>query len=59
MLSVSGVNGIGAANGFDGSSVLLASGGMDDEGRKKGTRGMSLLSPPRGCTKNLWSGSSS
>ena len=26
MLLVSGVNGIGAANGFDGSSVLLASG---------------------------------
>ncbi len=55
---MSGVNGIGAANGVDGSSVLLASGGMDDEGRKKGTRGMSLLSPPRGCTKNLRSGSS-
>jgi len=58
MLSVSGVNGIGAVNGFDGSSVLLASGGMDDEGRKKGTRGVSLLSPSIGYTKNLRSGSS-
>ncbi len=52
-----GVSDIGAARGVDGSSVLLASGGMDDEGRKKGIRGMSLLFPSTGCTKNLMSGS--
>ena len=58
MLTVFGVSDIGAVRCVDVSSVLLASGGMDDEGRKKGTRGMSPLSPPRGCTKNLKSGSS-
>ncbi len=58
MLSVFSVSDISAAKGVDGSSVLLASGGMGNEGRKKGTRGMSLLSPFVGCTKNLRSGSS-
>jgi len=37
---VFGVSDIGAVRGVDVSSVLLASGGMDDEGRKKGTRGI-------------------
>ena len=64
MLSVFGVSGNCTARGVDWSSVLLADGGVNDtgcrkkdDGRKKGTSGVSLLSVSTGCTKNLRSGS--